>query len=73
MPKSGQKMIVRLNGEEVCAQDGTALSVFLAGFSLDPERVVVEYNKVIVPAQEFGDIFLKEGDTLEVVSFVGGG
>jgi len=66
-------MIVRLNGEEVSAQDGVALSVFLADFSLDPERVVVEYNKVIVPAQKFGSIFLKEGDTLEVVSFVGGG
>ena len=66
-------MKVKLNGEEIQAQDGALLSVFITGLSLDSARVVVEHNKVIISAKEFGNIFLKEGDMLEIVSFVGGG
>ena len=40
---------------------------------LDSQQVVVERNRAIVPRQRFAEEFLAEGDTLEIVHFVGGG
>lgn len=37
------------------------------------ERVAVELNGEIIPKAAFGQTVLKDGDQLEVVSFVGGG
>lgn len=38
-----------------------------------PERVAVELNGVIIPRSRFVETLLSADDTLEVVSFVGGG
>jgi thiazole synthase len=40
---------------------------------LTPEKVAVERNGEIVPRSTLGDAALAEGDTLEIVHFVGGG
>jgi thiazole synthase len=38
-----------------------------------PEKVAVEHNGAIVPRSTLGEAALAEGDTLEIVHFVGGG
>ncbi|MDE7372377.1 MAG: sulfur carrier protein ThiS [Desulfovibrio sp.] len=38
-----------------------------------PKAVVVELNGEIVPAVEFATRALADGDTVEIVQFVGGG
>lgn len=40
---------------------------------LAPERVVVELNGSIVKRPQWGETVLREGDTVEIVCFVGGG
>jgi thiazole synthase len=40
---------------------------------LDPAKVAVERNAVIVPRSTLAHVALAEGDTLEIVHFVGGG
>ena len=40
---------------------------------LRPEVLVVEHNLTIVKQPEWSQIQLAEGDTLELLSFVGGG
>ncbi len=40
---------------------------------LVPEKVAVERNGAIVPRSTLGEALLAEGDTLEIVHFVGGG
>lgn len=40
---------------------------------LKPERVVVELNQEILTADKHAEIQLKDGDTLELIQFVGGG
>lgn len=40
---------------------------------LDPAKVAVERNTVIVPRSTLAHVALAEGDTLEIVHFVGGG
>ena len=39
----------------------------------DPAKVVVERNAVIVPREKFADVKAGQGDSIEVVQFVGGG
>ena len=39
----------------------------------DPKRVAVELNLDILPKSQYESTVLKDGDSVEVVSFVGGG
>ena len=64
--------MIRVNGEEL-ALAGKTLSDYLAETSYDPGRLAVERNALIVPKRAYGDTVLKDGDVLEIVSFVGGG
>ena len=52
---------------------GKTISEFLAATDYDPKRIAVERNGDIVFKSQYEDTVLEDGDTLEVVSFVGGG
>ena len=40
---------------------------------LTPERVAIEYNRLILARSRWSDTLLKPEDQLEIVHFVGGG
>ena len=64
--------MVRINGiDENCA--GMTLRAYLNGTKYDPARIAVERNGEIVPKAQYDATILQDGDSLEVVSFVGGG
>lgn len=66
-------MRVQVNGEpREVAPDSTVLAL-LAELGLSERPVAVERNTAIVPRAEHAAVVLQEGDTLEVVQFVGGG
>ena len=52
---------------------GRTLADYLADAGFDSRRVAVERNGEIVPKRLYGETVLADGDTLEVVGFVGGG
>lgn len=54
-------------------EDVTSITTMLQKLGLSPEKVVVEVNMDIVPKEQFDGRILNEEDTIEVVSFVGGG
>lgn len=64
---------IRLNGENRELADGTTVESLIAGLGLKPELLAVERNRDIVPKAAYADTVLREGDEIEVVSFVGGG
>lgn len=64
-------MQIILNGEKELINSPTIASLLLAK-ELDPKVVVVELNGKIIPKTEY-DQALQEGDSLELVQFVGGG
>lgn len=64
--------MVKVNGTERDIAGKTILE-FLAGTEYDPKRIAVERNQDIVFKSQYGDTVLENGDTLEIVSFVGGG
>ena len=63
---------ISLNGEARRVAPGS-IAGLCADIGLDPAKVAVERNLVIVPRSTLGDVMLADGDALEIVHFVGGG
>ena len=68
----GGVFMVKINGEEVNIA-GKTVAEYLATTSYDPKRIAVERNGNIVPKARYDKTVLNNGDSVEVVSFVGGG
>jgi len=66
-------MKLKINGEEKEIADGLTIIALLEDLKIRPARVVVERNREIVPREDYGTTLLTDGDTLEIVHFVGGG
>lgn len=66
-------MNVTVNGQRREFPQGTNIQTMLAAFELADERVAVEWNGRIVDRAAYADTVLAEGDTVEIVRFVGGG
>jgi len=64
---------IKINGEEKEFAAGLSVTALLGHLQIRPGRVVVELNREIVSRDAFGGTMLAEGDTLEIVHFVGGG
>jgi sulfur carrier protein len=66
-------MKLRINGRDSEMQDGITVSSLLETLQIEPARVAVEVNLQIVKKCNFNDHSLQEGDSVEIVNFVGGG
>ncbi len=62
-----------VNGDERRLPGPASLLDLLAHLGLDPRTVVVELNREIVRRPRLGETSLSEGDSVELVHFVGGG
>ena len=67
------KMIIRINGEEKEIQERLSIAALLDELQIRSGRVVVELNRNIISREAHGSTALKEGDSIEIVHFVGGG
>lgn len=66
-------MKLTINGEAREVAEGLSLLGLLEQLQIRPARVVVERNRDIVSRDAYNSTMLAEGDTLEIVHFVGGG
>ena len=64
--------MVKINGESKDVA-GMTLTVYLATIKYDPKRIAIERNGDIVPKVQYSQTVLEDGDSIEIVSFVGGG
>ena len=64
--------MVKVNGTDFDVA-GKTLSEYLASTSYNPKRIAVERNGDIVFKSMYDVTILEDGDSLEIVSFVGGG
>jgi thiamine biosynthesis protein ThiS len=64
---------ITLNGEPREVPEPVTLDGLLRHLDLDPRMVVVELNREIVRRPMLAGTPLVEGDTVELVHFVGGG
>lgn len=73
MTTDGEQIRIRLNGEERSVPAGLDVADLLERVGVDRREVVVERNREILRRDELEDVSVEEGDTLELVHFVGGG
>ena len=66
-------MLLTVNGKSTEISAGSTVQNLLDQLRLDSQQVVVERNRTIVPRQHFAGELIAEGDSLEIVHFVGGG
>lgn len=62
-----------INGERHTAPDACSVLDLLASLHIDPARVAIEHNGVIIRKDLWNSTDLQSGDKLEIVHFVGGG
>lgn len=66
-------MLITINGEPRQVAAETTIADLLAELGLSAATVAVEVNLNLVPRARHAEHQLSAGDTLEVVSLVGGG
>ncbi|WP_206242467.1 sulfur carrier protein ThiS [Novosphingobium terrae] len=64
---------ITVNGEQRRIASGASVADLVADIGLNPAKVAVERNGEIAPRSTLAQVVLGEGDTLEIVHFVGGG
>ena len=62
-----------LNGKTVDLKEDISVKDLLENDDLNPQKVVVEVNMEILDDEVYSTYLLKNEDTVEVISFVGGG
>ena len=64
--------MVKINGIEKDAQ-GMTITEYLKTTNFDYTRIAIECNGNIIPKAQYDKTILCDGDSIEIVSFVGGG
>ena len=64
--------MVKVNGKELDLA-GKTVAEYILTTDYDAKRIAVERNGEIVFKSQYSETVLKDGDSIEVVSFVGGG
>ena len=65
-------MMVTVNGDTRDLPDGETVRALIARYQLDVGKVAVELNRRLLKSEKY-DQALKDGDEVELVTFVGGG
>lgn len=65
-------MKVIVNGEASELAPGATVASLIEGLKLLPRNVAVELNRRLLRSEKY-DTVLKDGDAVEIVTFVGGG
>ncbi len=64
--------MVKINGEFFDVA-GMTIAEYLEQSDFDRKRIAIELNEEFISKAKFSEIVLKNDDSLEIVSFVGGG
>jgi thiamine biosynthesis protein ThiS len=66
-------VVIILNGDRLELPAAMTVTDLLRRLDVDPQRVAVERNLVVLKRAAFDTTEIAEGDEIEVVNFVGGG
>lgn len=66
-------MKITLNGKPKDIAPAATVAELLEQLGLDMQKVVVERNAAILPRQSYASEAIQDGDTIEIIHFVGGG
>jgi thiamine biosynthesis protein ThiS len=66
-------VVITLNGEPHDLSGPLTVNQLLVQLQIDPRRVAVELNLVVLKRAAFETAMVGDGDQVEIVNFVGGG
>ena len=66
-------LTLTLNGETRAFPAPLSVHALLQTLGLDGRKVAVERNEAIVPRSTYASVLLENGDSIEIVHFIGGG
>jgi len=64
---------ITLNGDPFEVAQPLTVSELLKQLEIDPRRIAVEHNLVVLKRTAFDQTIVNAGDQIEIVNFVGGG
>jgi thiazole synthase len=64
---------IRLNGDAYELAGPITITALLTTLGIDPRRVAVEHNQIVVKRGAYESTRIEERDEVEIVNFVGGG
>jgi thiamine biosynthesis protein ThiS len=67
------KLQITLNGDAHELAAPLTVAELLAQLDIDPRRVAVEHNLIVLKRHTFATTMVRDGDAVEIVNFVGGG
>lgn len=65
--------MITVNGKQIQLTSEVSVADYLEQNNYQINRIAVEMNEEILPKYSYSETMLKDGDRLEVVTFVGGG
>jgi len=66
-------MQIIVNGQPITVPEGQTVAELIESKSLSGQPCAVEVNRKLVPKRQHTEHALSEGDTVELVTLVGGG
>ena len=66
-------MRITINGRKQDINGELSVADLLTRRETEPIQVAVEINEEIVSRKSFADVTIRDGDRIEIVTFVGGG
>lgn len=66
-------MHLTINGQNKNIDGASTVEALVAHFCSNSRAIITELNGTIIPKTDWQKTSLKDGDTVELVSFVGGG
>lgn len=65
-------MNITLNGNSIEIESNQTVEQMVRARGLDPEKIAIELNRRLLKSEKYSTE-LKDGDEVEIVTFVGGG
>ena len=65
--------MITVNGKQIQLTSEMSVADYLEQNNYQINRIAVEMNEEILPKYSYSETMLKDGDRMEVVTFVGGG
>ena len=66
-------MQINFNGKQTEIAENISITDLIANYALDINAIAIEHNLKIIAPEQYEQVKLQDGDSLEVVEFVGGG
>jgi sulfur carrier protein len=66
-------MKVKINGEEKEIESHKNVLNIIEDCRLNKDAIVIEYNMDVLDKNKYNDTYIKDGDQIEIVRFMGGG